>query len=302
MIKSITVINEAGDTKEFPLENPWDSGFAITDISGLTPVKADVSYSSYASTDGGDFISARQGVRNIVITGTYLERPTISLSRLSLYKFFPVKQMVVLVIDTTDRRVYINGYVESHEPNIFTNNSTATISILCPNPFFYSAHATTLTTFSGIMEEFEFPFSNESFTEDLLSMSSIEYRVTRNIYYDGDTEYGIKINISAYGNASMIRVFNTTLGDVFSINTDKIATMTGQAFGNGDEIEVSTVRGNKYIRLIREGVITSIMNTVERNSVWFQLRPGDNTFSYTAESGATNLQFSIEHETIYGGI
>lgn len=54
--------------------------------------------------------------------------------------------------------------------------------------------------------------------------------------------------------------------------------------------------------LIREGIGYNILNCLSRDSDWFQLAKGDNIFAYTADSGAENLQFTIQNQTAYEGV
>ena len=86
------------------------------------------------------------------------------------------------------------------------------------------------------------------------------------------------------------------------IYNSKIAALTGSGIIAGDDIIISTVRGNKYISLLREGIYTNILNALDKESDWFQLTKGDNIFAYTADEGAENLQFKIENRIIYEGV
>ena len=66
MIKSITVTNHTGDSIKVELTRPEFSGFAITNIEGLGPVKADINMTDISTYDGGLYNSSRLGIRNIV--------------------------------------------------------------------------------------------------------------------------------------------------------------------------------------------------------------------------------------------
>jgi hypothetical protein len=78
--------------------------------------------------------------------------------------------------------------------------------------------------------------------------------------------------------------------------------MTGSGIVFGDDIIISTVRGQKYIKLLRNGEYTNILNCLDMDAEWFQLTKGDNIFAFTADSGSTNLQFRVENQTIYEGV
>ena len=87
-----------------------------------------------------------------------------------------------------------------------------------------------------------------------------------------------------------------------TIDTDKLTSMTGKGLSAGDEIIVSTVKNDKYIRLLRDGIYTNILNCLNKESDWLELTPGDNLFAYTADSGAENLQFWVTNKTLFEGV
>lgn len=160
MIKSMSVTNYLGESIEIPLGNPYETGFAITEIEGLGSGKSDISVTELTSRDGSIFNSSRVGTRNIVLTIRFIETPDIETVRQKTYKYFPIKKQVTLGFETDNRSCYINGYVESNEPDIFSDKESSQISIICPDPYFYSKDLNS-TVFSGVISEFEFPFSNE---------------------------------------------------------------------------------------------------------------------------------------------
>ena len=85
-------------------------------------------------------------------------------------------------------------------------------------------------------------------------------------------------------------------------DTDKLKTIMGSGITAGDEITISTIKGNKYISLLRAGKTYNILNIMDKNADWFQLAKGDNIFTYTAVYGASNLQFSIINQVAFEGV
>lgn len=301
MIKAITVTNYLGDSIRLELAKPELSGFAVTSITGLGPGKANINTTDISTTDGGLYNSSRLPTRNIVISIKYLWKDTIEDTRQLSYKYFPIKRKVKLFIETDNREVEIEGYVESNDPTIFSNDESSDVSIICPDPLFYSSKSST-TVFSGIDPMFEFPFSNESLSENMLEMGSIQNAAEKVIVYEGDAETGVTITIHAIGAASNITIYNTGTRESMHIDTDKLQDYTGSGLVAGDDIIICTVPGRKSITLQREGETINILNCLEKNSDWFKLSKGDNVFAYTAETGSSNLQFSIENSIVYEGI
>lgn len=305
MIKSITVTNYLGDSIKLDLARPELSGFAVTSVTGLGPGKATINTTEMTTADGGSFNSSRLPSRNIVISLKYLWKNSIEDSRYRSYKYFPIKKKVTLLIETDNRKAEIEGYVESNDPTIFSKSEGSDISILCPNPFFYSAGTDGIQTtiFNSIEPLFEFPFVNESVTEPLIEMGSVYTQIKgRTIFYTGDSEIGVTIRIHAVGEASNISIHNTRTDEVIRIDTDKLAAFTGSGIIAGDDIEICTVKGSKSVTLIRDGETINILNCLGKNPNWFQLTKGDNLFVYAADIGVANLQVVFSNRTIYEGV
>ena len=301
MIKSITVTNYLDETIVLEMRFPEKSGFLIKRVDGLGPVKANINITEIATGDGGFYNSARATSRNIVMKLGLLFDPTIEDTRQKSYKYFPLKKKVRLIIETDNRICETYGYVESNEPDIFSKDETANISIICPDSYLYSTEKNT-TIFYGVEPAFEFEFSNESLTENMIEFGVIEDHTIQTIYYDGDAEVGITIHIHAIGDVSNLAIWNTRTRGSIRIDSSKIEALTGSGIVNGDDIIITTDRNNKSIQLVRNGVYTNILNCLNRNADWFRLSKGDNVFAYTADYGLTNIDLRIEHSVAYEGI
>lgn len=307
MIYSIVVTNYLGDRIKLELGKPDVSGFLIKSITGLGPAKANVNTTEVSTNDGSLFNSARLSQRNIVLDMVFINTvygESIEDLRQKSYKYFPLKKSVELTIETDNRYVKTTGYVESNEPNIFSSQEGTQISIICPDPYFYSAgeDGNNVTNFYSIDPMFEFPFSNESLDEPLLVFGEIQIKTEGVITYHGDSEIGVMIYIHAIGPATNINIYNTETREVMRINTEKISSLTGKGIVASDDIVINTAKGEKSITLIREGVSYNILNCLDKNTDWFMLAKGDNIFAFTADSGVTNLQFRVENKVTYEGV
>lgn len=303
MIKSITVTNYLGESIKMELARPEKSGFIVYGISGLGPGKAYINTTEVSTDDGGLFNSARLPSRNIVIGLMFMWKDSIEEARHKSYKYFPLKKKVKLLIETDTRTAEIEGYVDSNEPNIFSKSEGSDISIICPNPYFYSVEDDqSEVVFSGTEFTFEFPFSNESLTENMIELSITRNVAEQVVTYTGDAEIGVTITINALAPATNITIYNTGTREVMRIDTDKLEAFTGSGLQSGDEITICTVKKRKSITLLRSGKTTNILNCLDRNPDWFSLAKGDNVFAFTAESGANDLQFRITHQVIYEGV
>lgn len=301
MIKSITVTNPVGEAITLELGFPEKSGFLILGIDGLGPSKAVLNTTDMATSDGARFTSSKIISRNIILRLKLLSKPTIEATRLLSYKYFPVKKRVTILIETDTRLCETYGYIESNDPDIFSPSEVTTVSILCTDPYFY-AQAKDLTIFSGVFSLLEFPLENDSITEDMIQVGNVDLEPVRNILYLGDVDVGVTIRIRAYGPSSGITLQNQLTNEVMYFDVAKIEEMTGVPFSDGDELIVSTAKGNKFIYLLREGVFSSAMNCLDKDSDWISLTKGDNVFAYAAETGILNIAFQVENQIAYEGV
>lgn len=302
MIKSIIVTNYLGEELELELTRPDDSGFAVESVDGLGPGNATINITEISTSDGGKYNSSRVSSRNIVLHLKYMWVPTIEDARQKSYRFFPLKKDVRLRVITDNRDVYIDGYVESNEPDIFSETSGATISIICPNPYFYKygPEGDQSTVFSTVLPAFEFPFSNESLSEKLLVMSTYVHNSETNVIYNGDVPIGMTIYAHALDNGiGDITIFNVDTRGRIIITTSKLP---GGQMLIGDDILINTFRGEKSAYLRRNGEFYNVLNSLNLDMEWFTLAQGDNIFAYNATDREERLDLRIINRIAYWGI
>lgn len=302
MIKSVTITNYIGDSITLKMGDPSpEHGLIIRSIDGLGPAKATINMTDISTSDGGIYNSSRLDKRNIVMELLLAHCPTIEDARLNTYRYFPIKKSLMFEIETDRRRAYTIGYVESNTPSIFSEQETVQISIICPDPYFYASDGKKVTGFSGITSKFHFPWHNTVELQEVV-FGTIESIRSRTIYYNGDSDIGVVIELHAVGDVVNPTVYNIGTQEFITIDTDKLESLTGHGMIAGDDITISTERGNKGIYLLRDGNTYNILNTIGRDSDWFQLSEGDNVFAYVAEDGAENLMISITNNVIYEGV
>lgn len=301
MIKNVTVTNKYNESLVITLNDVEpESGLFITDISGLGPVKASVNFASLSSQDGSKFNSARVPERNVVLTLRHIST-NAEASRLLTYKYFPVKQKINFKVETENRKLEIDGYVESNEQNIFSKETTSVISILCEDPYFrsYGLDGETKVDFSNTEPLFEFPLDIPT---EGIEMGAISELVEKNIIYSGDADTGLIMYIDFYDKVTNLIVYNRTSRETMSIDTEKIKTISGEYLQQGDRIVINTIKGQKSMVLIREGITTNIINCLGLNTNWFTLTKGDNVFTYTADEGIYDMHFSVKYRRLYEGV
>lgn len=300
MIKKITITNHLNESLELELARPELSGFVVREVTGLGPSRATINTTKKLS-DGSFYNSARVDSRNIVMSLNLLGTPTIEDTRQRSYKFFPLKRKINIKIETDNRSCETYGYVESNEPNIFSKSQAIQISIVCPNPFLYSL-SSDVTILSGLDSLFQFPFSNESRTQKLINFGEIITANEQIVMYEGDVEIGVVISIKANGPAEDLRIYKDGTKKVMTLYSDRLIALTGQGISLGDEIIISTVSGDKFVRLFRNGEYINIINCIDKNSDWLTLHKGLNIFAYVADGGSSNLEVAVSNKILYEGV
>lgn len=300
MLEKVTVTNHLGETYDLPLRTPDESGFIIGSITGLNPPNANVNFTDSSTLDGGWYNSARVSRRNIVFTLIYLPRASIEECRHKSYRVFPIKKKVKLTFTTDERVLITEGYVETNEATVFSQNAGTRISVLCPKPFF-EANSSVELGFGTITSMFEFPFSNEDLNLPLIEFSGYSSDHEIHIEYTGELEVGVTFTLDFNGPVGDISIGDAD-GHLMFLDVSRIEDNTGTAIGAGDRIVISTMPGEKSITLIRLGYSIPIYYCIDRYFEWLELRPGTNVMYYQAVSGVDNIKLTLSYPIYYQGM
>ena len=122
-------------------------GYAVTEVTGLSPATAQINTTKTAGDDGSLFNSAMIAQRNIVITVYML--PDVEAHRRMLYAYLAPKRRVTLYFESGGRKTHISGRVESFEGTFYTSAEVFSISIICTEPYFLDDTAKTKSVTTG---------------------------------------------------------------------------------------------------------------------------------------------------------
>lgn len=273
MLDKIEVRNSAGELLTLSMEAVVN-GLYIEDIKGLGPTKATIVSSQPATRDGGVYQSSRREMRNIVLS-LGLE-PDYSIEdvqalRERVYNYFMSGEPVSLrFFDSLPRTVDIYGRVETCEPNIFTKEPTVDISILCFDPAFVST--TTITLEGDTVND----------TDETL------------VSYPGTAKTGVVFALTIDRTVSEITIYHRAPDD--TIKTFELSV----PLENGDILTISTVVGDKYVRLNRLGTVSSVLYGKSNSSEWIQLAKGSNHIRVYVTGAA--LPYTMAYAPKYGGL
>lgn len=280
---TLKIENRFGDV----LELTHNKNYVVTKIDGLDPPKAKINLSDIAGMNGSLFNSAKAETRNIVLT--VLPQNPVERNRLALYKYAQVAQWCKIYYSNGSVDVQIEGYVETVEGSIFSRSQSFQISILCPQPYFEGLHEI-YNDISSLISNFEFPFAIES---SGIEFSYINHDVLSTVTNVGDVETGLSIYITARGEVVNPVIYDATSGGSIGLNI---------TLQDRDQVIINTNSGSRSVKLIRGVTETNIIDKVTPNPTWFILNPGENIFSYDADSGVDLMSIVFRHRTKYGGV
>lgn len=262
MITKVEVFSAQPDAPALPL----GGFFANTDpvqvrnIDGLGPVKADILSTPFATGDGELFQGSTVGKRNIVMTlglNPDWQEQTMSSLRHQLYRYLLPKAWTKLRFFSDDMpTVDIEGYVESFEPNIFSQDPEIQISVICPKPDFIEADA---IVYNGL-------------TDDGTNVLEFEY--------EGTVETGFEVridqtpaNVSYIGPLEVHMQQEPSAAEIFIVSE---ITVNGTYY-----FKLSTIRNAKRVSkvAIADGAVTNLLQYMDDESVWPTIKPGTNLFS-----------------------
>lgn len=238
------------------------SEYAVTSVTGINPPNANINTSELATMDGSVFNSAFLQNRNIVLT--VYPNGNIESARLYLYNFFRTKKYVKLYFKNGTRNVWTEGRVESIAVDPYSDKENLQISVICPNPWLKDVTATEVT---------------------LSGATTVQNK--------SDDEVGIVATVTITGAAQGFTLTNATNGQSFTVD---------YTFQSGDKLTLNTRRGEKRVSLLRSGSTINLLNYIDLGSKWVSLEIGNNTLSFTADSGAGNMSCKVSVETVYEGM
>ncbi|HMR72398.1 MAG TPA: phage tail family protein [Candidatus Saccharibacteria bacterium] len=300
MIHSITATNPQGESLKMELARPEGSGLIIRKVDGLGPVKATVNLTSVVGLDVSTVNSTSLDPRNIVFDIELMAQPTIEVTRRISYNFFQLRKLVKLEVVTDTITFTTEGIVESNEPDIFSQNESVAISIICGNPYLIGTQWIS-EDFSSVIAKFEFEWENGLGLNELelSTRSTSNARVFENI---GDPDVGVVFKLKFTGPVTSPRIVKMIGGDALKIDSEKLITIADGDIVAGDEIHLSTIVGDRYARLYRTGATINILGAIDPTSNWLQLPKGKTELKLEANSGVNNIQMLADYPVYYNGV
>lgn len=256
-----------------------ETEYQVVNIEGLNPPPAQLNMTPIAGMDGARFNSSKLDTRNIVITVKI--NGDVPYNRQELYRIARTKEVITIYFKNERFDVFAVGYVETLECDLFSDAEYAQISIICMDPYFKDI-LESVFDISNQVALFQFPFAIDyddpvPFSEYIAGRESV---VTNN----SESETGCLVTVSFSKNISQFVIRETDTGDQITLNYN---------FKKNDVLYINTNKGEKSVTLLRNGNLTNIFTALASGSVFFQLEPGPNTFTFSADSGTNDQYVSV---------
>ena len=271
-----------------------NSKFKLSNVDGITSASVEISSSTVASMDG-DFVNNKRTMPRSIVLDLSIESDVENVKRYILQYVKP-KLKGTLRMTQNDRTTQISGVIESIEMPRFTNSATMQITLYCSQPYWEDIENSS-QEISEVLDLFYFTDNEESeieseednmlyFPEEGLPFGEYDTNRTKVLTNEGDVEIGLEIHIVALGNVTNPVIYNAE-GEFIGVDL----TLAG-----GDEVIISTGKGEKTIRVNGENKISKIRN----GSTWLQLAVGENEFTIDSEDGTEgNMYFTLTYRQRY---
>lgn len=259
--------------------------FKITNIDGMTSANVDIASSTVASMDG-DFVNNKRTIPRSIVIDLAIESDVENVKRYIL-KFVKPKQRGILRWTQNEREKQIEGIVESIEMPRFNNPVIMQITLYCSQPYWEDVDYS-VQEISEILNLHYFTENNDDmlyFPEEGIAFGEYDTNRTKVFNNDGDVEVGLEISIIALGEVVNPRIYNSK-GEYIGVDISITA---------GDEVIITTEKGHKTIT--KNG--TNILSKIRRGSTWLQLPTGEDEFTIDADSGESNVYFTVTYKQRY---
>ncbi len=268
---------------------PW----LLLDVEGIYLSEGNVYTSDNTMTDGATYQGTTLKLRNIVLT--MQGRKDHKYNRQILYDVFKPKSPGTFSYTEDGETKTIEYYVESVEISTMGTPRTATVSLLCPDPYFQASEDTRVVVagWSALWEfRHEFPSEGETFGEK--SEEKLK-TITNDTAADN---IGMTIIITASGYVS-----NPSITCVETQQMIKVGTVAHPLnMEAGDEVRITTGTNDKHVYYTHAGETREINEYLDEDSEFIQLMRGDNTIGYDADSGAGYMSVSVMFRYKYLGV
>lgn len=261
--------------------------YTVLSVSGLHPPKATVftakSPNKKGSKKNGSTLDERIVIIQIKLLGD------IEASRNALYAWSDTEQELKIYYRNGIKNVYCKGTVTDCDIDLFTNNETVNIAILCTDPYLHDMQEV-VSDISSRLKQFTFPFAIDSAG---VPFSTLKESNTTNVFNAG-AETGVVFAIKCKGEVSNLRIYNA--------NDTTQQFYIRRTLQKNWIVEINTEGSPKTVKLIKPDNTEENLLKYVYNPTWFTLKKGNNLFGFSADTGISNVEISVGFRNKHLGV
>lgn len=267
-----------------------DLHFVLSRCDALHGIDTDIATSETPYVDGAQIENVRALPRGISMTFKLV--PPISESIEFFTNVVKSKQFVTLTETENGREISITGVATLPPYTRMMAACEISLDIYCGHPYWQDVQ-TVIGDIGMFLSMLYFPVAGQYFTQTGRPFGAVDVDMQKTFDNDGDTAVGMRILITALGAVQNPRIScstGTQNGWYMQLNIN---------LSQNDEVEINTVRGQKYIKLNGSALYNGmpLLSYLTFNGTdWLQLETGENTFNITATSGADNMFFTLQYK------
>jgi hypothetical protein len=262
--------------------------FEVLSVSGLNPPSASIFTAKSPNRKGLKYNGSTLNERVVVIEVKL--HGDIERSRNALYDWTDPEQYAKIYYRNDAKNVFCEGYVETCEVDLFTDNEIVNVEILCPSPY-WNDLSEIVTDISNLLKQFTFPFAIGSAGVPFSTL--LDSNITT--IFNSGAETGARFVLRFSGDASNVTIFDDKdVSRQFRIN---------RSFSDGWTVVIDTEASPKTCKGYQpDGTEVNLMRYIGANPTWPVLKKGNNRIGYSVESGLMFTELSVGFNTKFLGV
>lgn len=261
--------------------------FILTDIDGLTAADINLAIATQATADGEIITNTRANARQIVVYLQPLYETNVETFKRNILSIIKPKQTGVLNYKHSGRNLSIAATVQNIEMPRFTDTVIMQITFYCAYPFWQDAQYI-IDDIKSVtaLHHFKLTIADDK----PLILGRIGNSISRTIENAGDVAVGVVIELIAKSTVDVPKISRESDGAFMEININ---------MHDGDVLRIDTNRGQKSAKLITNSGTINVIGSVNTNSEWLKLEPGDNTLIATALNRDAEMYLSLTYKRAF---
>lgn len=286
----LTLTNKNGETLDL-LNN--DSRLVLCKAENMHGIDTDIATTEAPYMDGVSIDSVKALPRSIALT--FKVKSSVSENIAFFTNIVKSKQFVTLTEKENGREITIKGVATIPPFTRMLSACEIKLTIYCGQPYWEDMQKV-VGAISLFLDRLYFPSAGQYFTPAGRAFGVIDTNLEKTYNNTGDTAVGMNIKIVALGKLKNPRISCST-GEQNGFYMQLDVTLE-----QGDEIEINTTRGSKYVKLNGAETYNGkplLSYLTFYGTDWLQLETGKNTFNVTASEGEENAYFVISYKRRY---